>query len=355
VYPAPPAVFELALRLRSLRMDRWPDSKLTQGALAKALGSGEPLSPATVASWESQKTPKLPPRERIQAYAQFFATRRSLGPEPALVDVDDFTAEERTAYKALQDELLGLHAAVRGITAPEPVVVRRSWRFTDDGPLTLVCAGLPDKETSPLANPAHANYTELLNYADLDAMVELWGHARAGNPPMDVFYKLASDVRADDLSGHVVIIGGVAWNDITQRLIELTQLPVAQRDYPGLITGDIFVTKTDGKIQEYIPKWSATEPRKLIEDVGLFVRMPNPMNSNRTLTMCNGIHSRGVLGAVRSLTDKRLRESNEQYIAQNIPGNQFGILMKVRVIEGQAMTPDFSIAGTVLYQWSDEA
>ena len=57
-----------------------------------------------------------------------------------------------------------------------------------------------------------------------------------------------------------------------------------------------------------------------MEDVGLLVRLPNPLNSTRTITMCNGIHSRGVLGAVRTLTDARLRESNEQYIAQNFPG-----------------------------------
>jgi hypothetical protein len=92
----------------------------------------------------------------------------------------------------------------------------------------------------------------------------------------------------------------------------------------------------------------------LMEDVGLLVRMPNPLNSNRTLTMCNGIHSRGVLGAVRSLTDARMRESNERYIARNFRDyQQFGILMRVPVIGGRAMTPDFSIAGTVLYQWPD--
>jgi hypothetical protein len=59
-----------------------------------------------------------------------------------------------------------------------------------------------------------------------------------------------------------------------------------------------------------------------------------------------------VFGAVRTLTDERLRESNERYIAENFPDNQpFGILMQVQVIEGRAMTPDFSIPGTVLYQW----
>jgi hypothetical protein len=68
--------------------------------------------------------------------------------------------------------------------------------------------------------------------------------------------------------------------------------------------------------------------------------------------MCNGIHSRGVYGAVRSLTDSRLRESNEDYIAKNLPGNQFGVMMRVKVIAGKAMTPDFANPRTVLHQWS---
>jgi hypothetical protein len=92
-----------------------------------------------------------------------------------------------------------------------------------------------------------------------------------------------------------------------------------------------------------------------MEDVGLLVRMPNPLNSNRTITMCNGIHSRGVLGAVRTLTDAMLRESNEQYIARNFSETQFGILMRVTVIEGETLTPDFHTEGTVLYQWPDGA
>src|SRR6266702_1304451 len=72
-----PASLALAIRLRSLRTDRWPEIRLTQGMLASALGGAEPLAPATVASWENKNTPKLPPRERMAAYAQFFATRRS--------------------------------------------------------------------------------------------------------------------------------------------------------------------------------------------------------------------------------------------------------------------------------------
>jgi hypothetical protein len=355
VHPAPPALLELALQLRFLRMEHWPDSKLTQAVLASALGENVKLSPATVASWESRTAPKLPPRERVVAYAQFFATRRSLGPPPALVPTGSFTSGEQAAHQALLDKLLQLHSAARGSAVPEePIAARRSWHFADSGPLTLVCAKLPKEEAPELAAPGNPNYTQLAGFGDLDAMVELHGHLRAENPVMGVFYKSSPDVKADDLSGHVVIIGGIAWNDVMKRLIDLSRLPVRQEEEPGLKTGDIFLTQADDGPQKYLPQWSPST-RALMEDVGLLVRMPNPLNSNRTLTMCNGIHSRGVLGAARTLTDARLRESNEQYIARNFPENQFGILMRVQVIEGETLTPDFHTEGTVLYQWPVKA
>ncbi len=342
----PPEQLELALRLRSLRVELWPDTKLTQSTLARILGGSESLSPATVASWENRGAPKLPPRERILAYAQFFATRRSLVPAPQLVPTDTFTQEELASYEALREELLRLHAAVSGSS--------NSWHFADSGPLTLVCSQLPEQEAGPLAKPDDPNYTELMSFADLDAMVELWGHIRMENPAMRVAYKSAPKVKPDDLSGHVVTIGGIGWNDVTRRLLDLTRLPVLQREDPDIPSGEIFVTEVAGKERRYLPKWSDANPTKLIEDIGLLVRMPNPLNSNRTLTMCNGIHSRGVYGAVRSLTDARLRESNERYIARNFRDNQqFIILMRIQVIEGEAMTPDFSIPETVLYQWPD--
>jgi hypothetical protein len=139
-----------------------------------------------------------------------------------------------------------------------------------------------------------------------------------------------------------------------KRLIDLSRLPVRQETDSAVETGEIFLTQADEGPRRYFPQWS-TETGALMEDVGLLVRMPNPLNSNRTITMCNGIHSRGVLGAVRTLTDARLRESNEKYIARNFPENQFGILMRVQVIERKTLTPDFSTEGTVLYQWPDKA
>jgi hypothetical protein len=347
-----PTALELSQRLRQLRQQTWPDVRLTQGALAKALGDEEPLAAATVSSWESPTTPKLPPRHRMLAYARFFATRRSVEAEPKLLPMDSLTEEEEVAYQELEAELLGLRNAASQTSPGEDVAIRRSWHFPDAGPATLVCAQLPANETGPLAAPANPNFTELLAYADLDALMELHGHIRAENPAMDVFFKLATGVKPDDLSGHVILVGGIAWNDVTERLSEMARLPVRQVGDPSLNSGEIFIADVDGKEHKFWPKWKDSSHAELIEDVGLLARVSNPLNSSRTLTICNGIHSRGVLGAVRSLTDARLRDANERYISKNFGSSaSFAILMSVRIIEGRAMTPDFNSAGGVLRQW----
>jgi hypothetical protein len=354
---APPALLELAQRLRHLRQWHWPDVRLTQDALAKALGGEEPLAAATVSAWESPTTPKLPPRDRVIAYARFFATRKSVEAEPhRLVPMESLTEEETAAYQKLEAELLGLRDAARKPSRGETAAVRRSWHFSDSGPATLVCAQLPKVETGSLADPADPNYTELLSFADLDALVELHGHIRAENPPMDVFYKAVPNVAPDDLSGHVILLGGIAWNEITKRLSAMTRLPVRQVVDDSLATGEIFVAEVDGKEQRFLPTWGHADHTDLREDVGFLARVPNPLNSTRTLTICNGIHSRGVLGAVRSLTDARLRDSNEQYISASFASiESFAILMRVTVIERKTMTPDFNIPGRVLYKWPQRA
>lgn len=354
--PASPEAARLARRLRQLREQKWPDARLTQQALARAFSAEEPLAAATVSSWESGNAPKLPPRHRLRAYARFFATPRSIdGSSPRLLQWEELTADEQAACKQLETELLKL----RSLVAEDPVdgevaFSSRSWHFTDSGLITLVCAKLPGDQTGPLAEPSNPNYTELQTFADVDALAELHGHIRAENPRTDVHFKTPSEVGHDDLTGHIVLIGGVVWNQITEELSELAKLPVRQSEHvPELDSGEIFLAEIDDKVQEFWPKWKDKEHTVLAEDVGLLARVPNPLNSSRTLTICNGIHSRGVYGAIRSLTDRHLRDANERYLAANF-GNSysFAILMSVKVINNKAITPDFNINGVVRYQWS---
>jgi hypothetical protein len=348
--PTSPAAKRLAQRLRQLRQQQWPDARLTQEKLATAFSTEEPLASVTVSSWESLSSPKLPPRHRLVAYARFFATQRSVeAAEPKLLALEEFTPDEEAAYQKLEAELLRLRSMASA--DEEEVAFRGSWRFNDTGRVTFVCAELPDNQKGPLSDPSDPNYTELQAFADVDALMELHGHIRAENPLMDpVHYRIPATVVPDDLTGHLILIGGVVWNEIAGRLSQLAKLPVRQVGSPKLQSGEIFTAEMNGSEREFWPKWD--DNGTLTEDVGLLVRVPNPLNSSRTLTICNGIHSRGVYGAVRSLTDAQLREANERYISTNFGNSDsFGILMAVQVIKNRAMTPDFGGNGVVLYQW----
>jgi hypothetical protein len=358
VQPASPEATRLARRLRQLREQHWPDARLTQKTLAAAFSAEEALAPATVSSWESNRAPKLPPRHRLRAYARFFATQRSLEKPPTLLRFEELTPDEQAVRVKLEAELLKLRsqAAEDEDSAEDGIAPGRSWHFTDTGPVTLICAQLPDNQTGPLANLSDPNYTDLQAFADTDALVELHGHIRAENPHMAVHFKIPPRIDHDDLTGHIILIGGVVWNEITDRLSEEARLPVRQYHHPEVPTGEIFIAEVDGEEREFRPKWKINDPKVLAEDVGLLARVPNPLNSNRTLTICNGIHSRGVYGAVRSLTDTHLNDANERYISATF-GNStsFAILMSVKVINNKTMTPDFTGRGVVLYRWSQDA
>jgi hypothetical protein len=356
VQPASPEAARLARRLRQLR-EQWPDTRLTQKTLARAFSAEQPLAAATISSWESSRAPKIPPRHRLLAYARFFATPRSVERSPTLLSWEALAPEEQAEYKRLETELLRLRSqAAEDPAEEETTFSSRTWHFTDSGPVTLVCAKLPDAQTGPLASPSNPNYTELQTFADVDALTELHGHIRAENPRMSVHFMTPGGVKDDDLTGHIIVLGGVVWNEITEELAKMAELPVRQFEHPDLDTGEIFIAKIDGEEREFWPKWKNKAGALLAEDVGLLARVPNPLNSNRTLTICNGIHSRGVYGAVRTLTDTHFRDANERYISANF-GNapSFAILMSVKVINNKAITPDFSTRGVVLYRWSQGA
>jgi hypothetical protein len=295
---------------------------------------------------------------RLNAYARFFATSRSVEAGPRLLRLDELTPDEKTAYEKLEADLLQLRSAASGETLEIEQTFKRSWHFPDAGRITLVCAELPGDQTGPFGNPSNPNYTELQTYADIDALVELFGHIRAENPNSQVRFRTPSKIERDELIGHLVLLGGVVWNDITGRLSDMAKLPITQVEHPDLDSGEIFVGEINGESKEFWPQWR-DEGRGgpvLSKDVGLLARVPNPLNASRTLTICNGIHSRGVYGAVRTLTDGDLRDGNERYISSNFDGAvSFGILMSVLVIENETITPDFNTPGVVLHQWARDA
>jgi hypothetical protein len=344
----PAQAVKLARALRDLRETTWPDHVLTQSQLAKVFSSdGSGVAPATLSSWESTTNPKTPSAARINAYARFFCTERSLEGGPHLIPEDQLTPVEHGRLRQLESQLLEL------FNPEEPKAARRSFQF-DTGPVIVICPDLPKEARGPLANEEDPNFTKMQHYSDLDALIELYGHIRAENPNLDVFHRLASEVESDDLSSHMIVLGGIGWNEVTLHIQSaISQVPITQIAVDDLKGGDIFRVEASEGVKDFYPMYEELGGvKKLVGDVGYLARLHNPFKLNRTLTICNGIFSRGVYGAVRCLTDARVREENEKCLADRFPTSEFAVLLRVPVVAKRTLPPDLQNLSTRLYEWA---
>jgi hypothetical protein len=231
--------------------------------------------------------------------------------------------------------------------------------FGNIGPIVIICPQAPGSVVGPLADKTNINYTKLHNYADLDALIELFGHVRALNPERDVLHCLPSDIRKGELQNHLILIGGIGWNSTARQiqilLAQLKRLPIEQVEVDELETGEVFRVKGSENYEEkvYFPTTDKTNGTvELVEDHAFLARLRNPFNSSRTLTIFSGVHSRGVIGAVLALTDKTLGPGNQEYVAQRFSEEEeFALLVKVAIVSGEAQAPDFWNPDMRLFEW----
>jgi hypothetical protein len=368
----------LADRLRALREEHWPGRRVKQSQLAAALsGDGNrSVSVPLISSWESQTNPKVPPTARLQGIATFFASPRSFdGQAGRLLSLEEMTVQEQAAREELLQELTRLRGAALNapVLSPPPAITSSTnleiaqslgagpYRFTDGYPVNIICAQLPREQLDrmkPYSDPSDPDFSPIYRYTDLDALFELHGHLRAANPTTQVNLRLAHELEPDDYTGaHMVVLGGVDWNQAASSVLERLQLPVKQvsrldEDEPGAAYFE--VTGEDGRPIIHRPRLDESDGRSILrEDVALFARAPSPFNRKRYVTICNGMFGSGTYGAVRALTDALFRDRNAEYLRGTFgDSDAFCILSRVTMENGNALTPDWTLPETRLFEWS---
>jgi hypothetical protein len=362
----------LARRLRALREEHWRGMKVNQAQLAAALSvdGRRSVSVPLISSWESRTEPKVPPASRIEDIATFFASRRSFdGQAGRLLSQDEMTAQESAAREKLLQELTRLredalvapnvrrlHAAAPAVEIAESLI-SGPYRIEPGNRITIVCAQLPPDmlRRMPYTDPLDPDFIELYRYSDLYSLLELFGHLRATNPASPVRFQAANRLDSDDYTGHLVSLGGVDWNEATSSVLERLQLPVRQVSDWEKEAGAYFeVTEADGRKVAHRPRLEDFGGRQILrEDVALFARAANPFNRKRFVTICNGMYGSGTYGAVRALTDERFRDRNAEYLRETFGDREaFCILSRVTVENGTALTPDWTLPETRLFEWS---
>jgi transcriptional regulator with XRE-family HTH domain len=344
--PADPAR-ELASRLRELRTSSWPAHTITQSHIGIALG----LSVPTVSSWENRRTPKSPTPGTLHQLATLFAVAPPLIDDklhvPRENDLDDDAKADRDKLLRQLTELRNRTRTTAHVsTDEEPADL---WRFPEGDPIRVICGKL---EEPPADGENDAlNRIALFNYADLDALVELYGYLRKVNPNSNVEFRRADLLRDDDLQAHLVIIGNLAWAQNVGGTFLPRDIPVKPVHDEMTPEGEVFEVNDGGNTKLFRPE--LTEDGKVTEDVGLFLRTKTSINQDRTLTICSGVYTRGGYAAVRILTDDNLRQQNQSYIT-DLAGDAtaYGILMRVKTFGPRVPTPDLRDENNRLFTFS---
>ena len=343
----------LAHRLRSLR----DGAGLTQSQIARALGDTETLSVSTISTWEGGK---VPPERRLVNYARLFCAPRLIDRQHLrLPGPDDLNDEERTRLRELEAELLELRqGAIDGYGANDEVDPETDpmgvWHFPDGAPVTIVCSELPEGEWPRHASKDDPDYVWALSLGDLDTLIDIHGEIRAENPSTVVRIRGASDVREDEITGHLILVGGIEYNSQTHWHSQLlSDIPIRQVRDEENEKVDLIEARVGDEWQKFGPKFDGRGAEaKLVNDVGLFMRTPNPHNPLHTLTVCSGVFTRGVRGTARCFIDPGLRTHNLVYLADRFSEpRSFALVLDILVRGVTPTTPDLWNRERVLFAW----
>jgi len=234
----------------------------------------------------------------------------------------------------------------------DPVIVSRKsfWHFSDDAPITLASYRLPPHRLAPYTNPEDLNYSRLAGLADLDALMDFFGAVRAYNPESEVRVIATHALAPRDVSNHLIIIGGLAWQNVTPWFSRMLSIPIESGD--PFERHAIVVHGPDGEETEF---GYTVDDGVLVEDTGYVVCGDNPSAPGRTLTICGGITTRGVQGAARCFMHPSVVQlENNRFLMSRLRNKSaYCLVMRILVAKnGEPLIPDLSREENRLFEWS---
>ncbi len=194
--------------------------------------------------------------------------------------------------------------------------------------------GPPSQRKTLFSKIQSPNYVYLDRLGDKDAMIEIMILLSRLYPSAKIRKIVANDFPDESLDENLVIVGGAGTdeepgNNICKTITEKINTQVSYINFEKM--------KVKGK--EFLAEYDKN--KKIIADHGYFARIPNPLNPRSTVIMIHGIHTYGVLGASRALSDQPLAIKNIQKILDKIGLNPyFESWFRVDVLNGIVKIPE---------------
>lgn len=214
--------------------------------------------------------------------------------------------------------------------------------FDASEPTYIVCAEIPRDLRPPYGLPESNDFLRLATFADVDALVDLQ-IAYAIEKGRKLLPYTHETVPREALYSNLILVGGPAWNQLVERMMLALDCPFSFKDGgPG--QPDPIWDRINNR--QYSPEFSGA---RLIRDIALLIRAPNPFDRNRVVLLCAGILTHGVEGAALALTDERVRTENETWLRNRVGSSAyFAALFCVDVVNNANMPPRLDRFGTLL-------
>lgn len=210
---------------------------------------------------------------------------------------------------------------------------RDIWFGDKVGEIHVVCA--PEPERSSFASRANPNYLFIDNLEDRDALFEVAILASRLYPSATLTRHASATVTPDVLKRNLIVIGGPGFNvtegnTIARELIRARGLSVRY----GEDEGGLF----EFQGHRYSP--SVQNSGQVDCDYGYFARIRNPLNSESSVVVAQGVYTAGTLGACIAFSDDPDAAGNHEWLREKVPpGSEFEVLVQVDVGLGGVVTP----------------
>jgi hypothetical protein len=222
--------------------------------------------------------------------------------------------------------------------------IRSFWGLRGETSVHLVCPEIPEEDRIIYANAKQRDYLRLGKFADIDSLYHLKAFLAKYFPEIQCSECTSEELATSAYTETLILIGGPAWNKVTADMGSRIRLPWIYRD-GGRGNDDPLEDSRTGV--RHLPMLGADG--SLLQDIGLFVRVPNPANRRRHLFMINGIRTYGVLGAARCFINNGESAENCLMVTKKLGSlPRFAAVFRVPVINNFVAVPNLSADDTLI-------
>lgn len=227
-------------------------------------------------------------------------------------------------------------------------VIRASvFQMQDCKMVNIVCPEIPEHLRSKYSIKQKKDFLHKLKFGDIDSLNIISLHIARQYPNLEIKEQICSEVSEEIYKDDLICIGGPGWNTLTRDIISSFSIPIEYGDYSDGVEDFYIKNKITGKVY----RSTFSEENRIIGDIGIFVKLPSPVNLNKNIYLLNGIQTYGVYGVALSFCEEEIKNRNIEML-DDILGEaceSYIIIFEFAIFENMVIPSSFKMENLFVY------